>query len=68
MKSKTVKVAGVFAIPVLLFIVFAISAPGFGIHSIYVIASQAVIPTIMGYGMAFGMAAGLFDLTRAAPV
>lgn len=68
MKSKTVKVAGVFAIPVLLFIVFAISAPGFGIHSIYVIASQAVIPTIMGYGMAFGMAAGLFDLSTGSRV
>lgn len=68
MKKKAGKALGVFAIPILLFLFFAIGAPGFGVHSIPVIASQSVIPTIMGYGMAFGMTAGLFDLSTGARV
>lgn len=68
MNKKIGKIAGVFAIPVILFSVFTLCAPGFGIHSIQVIANQSVIPTIMGYGMAFGMAAGLFDLSTGSRV
>lgn len=63
MKGKVVKVAGVFAVPVILFLIFTVAAPGFGINSIQVIVSQSIIPIIMGYSMAFGMAAGLFDLS-----
>lgn len=68
MNKKAGKIAGVLAIPLLLFVVFSLAAPGFGLHSIQVIAAQAVIPTIMGYGMAFGMAAGLFDLSTGSRV
>lgn len=68
MKHRIGKGIGLLAIPVLLFAFFTICAPGFGLHSIYVVASQSVIPTIMGYGMAFGMAAGLFDLSTGSRV
>ena len=60
MSNKIWKIAGVFVIPVLLFIIFWILAPGFGLHSLYVIVSQSVIPVIMGLGMAFGMACLLY--------
>lgn len=63
MKNKVIKIAGVFAVPVILFLIFTIAAPGFGLNSMQVIVSQSVIPIIMGYSMAFGMAAGLFDLS-----
>ncbi|MFR8317678.1 MAG: ABC transporter permease [Catenibacillus sp.] len=68
MSNKIWKIAGVFVIPVLLFIIFWILAPGFGLHSLYVIVSQSVIPVIMGLGMAFGMAAGIFDLSTGSRV
>lgn len=62
-KNKAMKIVGVFALPVILFLIFAIAAPGFGVSSIQVVISQAIIPIIMGYSMAFGMRAGLFDLS-----
>lgn len=61
--NKVVKVVGVFALPVILFLIFTVAAPGFGLGSIQVVLSQSIIPIIMGYSMAFGMAAGLFDLS-----
>ncbi len=63
MKSKVIKIVGVFAVPVILYLFFSITAPGFGLNSLQVVVSQSVIPIIMGYSMAFGMAAGLFDLS-----
>lgn len=63
MKTKIGKIAAVVLIPCILFLIFTISAPGFGIQSMTVILCQSVTPIIMGYGMAFGMSAGLFDLS-----
>ncbi|MGL5435815.1 MAG: ABC transporter permease [Lachnospiraceae bacterium] len=66
--NKGVKIAAVFIIPVMLFLIFMYLAPGFGFHSLEVILSQSVIPILMGYGMAFGMAAGIFDLSTGSRV
>lgn len=63
MKNKICKIVMVALIPCILFLIFSISAPGFGIQSLTVILCQSVTPIIMGYGMAFGMSAGLFDLS-----
>ncbi len=49
--------------PVLLFTVFTLAAPGFGFHSLPVIVSQSLIPTIVGFAMTFSMTTGLFELS-----
>ncbi len=67
--QKTIKNwAGVFALPVVLFLFFTIVTSGFGINSIPTVLGQAIIPTVMGFGMAFGMGAGIFDLSTGSRV
>lgn len=68
MKSRYLKVTGLCLIPVILFVICAIIAPGFGFNSIEVVISQSVIPIALGYGIAFTSAAGLFDLSAGSRV
>jgi len=63
MSVKIKRVCLVFAIPVLIFLFFTLISDSFGVQSLKVVFSQAMIPTVMGFGMAFCMAAGLFDLS-----
>ena len=53
----------VLAIPVVIFLIFAAITPYMGLQSIKAIVSQAMIPSTMGFGIAFCMEAGLFDLS-----
>ncbi len=55
--------AAVIALPVALFLVFTLSAPGFGTRSLTLVLRQALIPSMMGFGMAFGQTCGIFDLS-----
>ena len=53
------------SIPILVYLVFLVtnfSRIG-NINSIYTIFLQSIIPTIMGYGVAFGFISGIFDFT-----
>ena len=61
--AKIGRYIGVCALPVVLFLIFALLAPGFGVRSIMIVLRQALIPTCMGIGMAFGQTAGVFDLS-----
>lgn len=69
-KGKNIlKLIGVFLLPVALFVFFSIAAPGFGLKSsLRVVVGQSIIPIMLGFGMAFGMAAGLFDLSAGSRV
>ena len=60
---KIGRLAGVLALPVVLFLIFSLLAPGFGMNSIMLVLRQALIPTVMGIAMAFGQTAGIFDLS-----
>lgn len=58
----------VFALPVILYLFFSIAAKGFGINTLTTVLAQAIIPAVMGYSMAFGMGAGIFDLSTGSRV
>ncbi len=60
-KIKNIMIA--FSIPAILFAVFTALTPAFGFKSLPVIFSQSIVPTIIGFGMAFSMIAGLFELS-----
>lgn len=68
LKSKGFKIILLFLIPVILFAVCSLIAPGFGLNSIMVVLSQSVIPICIGYGIAFSDAAGIFDLSAGSRV
>lgn len=57
------KIGVIIIIPLVLFLMFSILAPGFGFNSLSVILSQSMIPLIIGFGMAFCLTGGLFDLS-----
>lgn len=60
------KVRGILVfvmIPVVLYIVFSFAADGFGPQSLRVIFNQTLIPLVIGYGMTFTLAGGLWDLS-----
>ena len=58
-----IRLLSVVALPVALFVLFSVLAPGFGLNSLSLVLRQALIPTVMGIGMAFGQTAGIFDLS-----
>ena len=66
MKNKSLqniaRPLAVIALPVALFLIFTILAPGFGAGSITLVLRQALIPTVMGISLAFEMTSGIFDL------
>lgn len=57
------RIVGVIALPVALFLIFTILSPGFGAGSIMLVLRQALVPTVLGIGLAFGQTAGIFDLS-----
>lgn len=61
--KKAVNIIILVAIPVLLFLICSLIAPGFGLQSLNTVISQSIIPIAMGYGIAFTQADGLFDLS-----
>lgn len=63
MKKRAFGILIVFALPVALFLLFSLIAPGFGMHSLRVVINQAMLPTAIGCGMAFIMQCGLSDFT-----
>lgn len=63
--KKFVWMAG---LPVVLFVIFTLTAPGFGMHSCYIILSQCMIPMAVGFGMCFLMTAGMMELSAAAQI
>ena len=67
--GKTIKNwIGAFALPIVLFLFFTIVTGGFGVRSLPTVIGQAIVPTIMGFSMAFGMGAGIFDLSTGSRV
>lgn len=63
MNQKIIRIGAIFTLPVLLFIAFSGFTKGFGAHSIFIVLSQAMIPTIMGFAIAITMRIGLFDFS-----
>ncbi len=53
-------------LPVGMFLVFTIIAPGFGFHSIPVIISQSIIQVVIGFGLSLLMNAELMDFSMGA--
>lgn len=62
------RIVGLLLLPLALFLLCSFVAPGFGMNSVGVVLSQTIIPTVMGYGLAFAMTAGIFDLSAGARV
>lgn len=67
-KKKIVSVAGIFALPVVLFLFFSLVCEGFGFHTAQVVVSQSLIPTVLGLAMAPVMMCGLMDFSSGARV
>jgi len=61
--KKALGLAGVFAIPIILIIIFSVITPGFGMHSLPIIISQCAIPLLIGFGLFITMQAGMFDFS-----
>jgi ribose transport system permease protein len=53
-------------LPVGLFLIFSIIAPGFGFHSIPVILSQSIVAVVIGFGLSLLMNAELMDFSMGA--
>lgn len=68
MKKKAISSVGIFALPVLLFLFFSLICEGFGIHTLQIVISQSIIPTILGLAMALVMLCGLMDFSAGARV
>jgi len=68
MKKRMINIAGLFALPVVLFLFFSLVTEGFGIHSISIIISQCMIPTVIGFAMCTVINAGLMDFSPGARV
>lgn len=66
MNKKLTKVIGVCLLPFLVFFAFFFLADGFGFHTIPIILSQSMIPTVLGLAMACIMPAGLMDFSPGA--
>ncbi len=56
------------AVPVALFIIFALAIPNYNLDTLRIVVTQAVIPTVIGYAMCFLNAAGMFDLSCGAAI
>ena len=68
MKKRAIGIAGVFATPFALYLLFSVLSSGFGLHSLSIVVSQSMIPTMMGFGMAVTMVSGLMDFSIGARV
>ncbi|MGL6198351.1 MAG: ABC transporter permease [Lachnospiraceae bacterium] len=66
MNTKLIKVLGVCILPFFVFVLFFFLADGFGFHTIPIILSQSMIPTVLGLAMACIMPAGLMDFSPGA--
>ena len=64
MKKRT-NMLIVLAVPVVIFLLLTVCIDNYGFHSLRIVLSQAIIPTILGYAMCFTNAVGMFDLSCA---
>lgn len=62
-RSQWYRIFYVLAIPVALFLLFMLTAPGFGLHSVPILLSQSLLSFVMALGMSFIMSTGIFDLS-----
>ncbi|MBD5456459.1 MAG: ABC transporter permease [Lachnospiraceae bacterium] len=58
----------VYAVPILLILIFSAISPRFGLSNLTVVSIQTIVPTIMGFAIYQCMAAGLFDLSIGARI
>lgn len=68
MKKNAFRILPLVALPIVLYIVFMFLAKGFGLHSLPIVISQTMIPTMMGFGLFILMNAGLMDFSVGARV
>lgn len=68
MKKKVLNSIGILALPIILFLLFTVLCDGFGIHTIKIVISQSLIPTILGMAMVLVMMCGLMDFSAGARV
>lgn len=66
MKKNVWNVIRLLGMPVVLYVIFCLLAKGFGLHSLPVVISQSMIPTMMGLGLYQVMNADLMDLSMGA--
>lgn len=66
MNKNVLNIAKLIALPIVLYMIFTICASGFGLHSLPIIISQSMIPTMMGLGLYLMLEAGLMDLSMGA--
>ena len=66
MKKNVWNVIRLLGMPVILYGIFCLLAKGFGLHSLPVVISQSMIPTMMGLGLYQVMNADLMDLSMGA--
>ncbi|MCI8736844.1 MAG: hypothetical protein HFI11_07705 [Lachnospiraceae bacterium] len=66
MNKNVLNIIKLISLPIILYLFFSISASGFGMHSLPIVVSQSMIPTIMGLGLYLMMNADLMDLSMGA--
>ena len=63
MRNRAIQLATILLLPIVLFMIFTLSAKGFGLHSIPIILSQSMLPTVMAFGMCMIMNTGPMDFS-----
>lgn len=66
MNKNVFNIIKLISLPIILYIIFTICATGFGLHSLPIIISQSMIPTMLGLGLYLMMNADLMDFSMGA--
>lgn len=66
MYKNIINVVKLLLLPIIMFLVFSLIAPGFGSHSITIIISQSIIQIVIGFGLSLLMNAELMDFSMGA--
>lgn len=66
MNKQIANLLKLLTLPVILYVIFMFLAEGFGLHSLSIVISQSMIPTMMGLGLYAMMDAGLMDFSMGA--
>lgn len=62
-KSLPIRIGYVLLTPIILMVIFCLASEGFGLQSSYIVLSQAMIPLVMGFGVAFTFVVGIFEMS-----
>lgn len=63
MNKNVLNLVKLIILPIILYVIFSVCASGFGLHSLPIVVSQSMIPTMMGLGLYLMLEVGIMDLS-----